>query len=48
MNALKFFTHISCDINFLPFLKKRVDDTNMAVPRSSMDATRTSLEQCHS
>jgi hypothetical protein len=45
MNALKFRTHIGSDINFLSFLKKRVDDTNMAIPRSSMDATCTSLKR---
>lgn len=46
INALKFPTHIGSDVNLLPFLKKRVDDTNMTIPRSSMDASRTSLEQC--
>jgi hypothetical protein len=44
MDELYFHTHISSDVNLLPLLKKRVDDTNMAIPRSSMDASGTSLE----
>ena len=45
MYTIKFFTYICRDINFLPLLKKGVDDPNMAIPRSSMDASCTSLEQ---
>lgn len=45
---LIFCTYIGSDINLLPLLKKCVDDPNMAILRSSVDASCTILEQCQS